>query len=84
LICPYLFLVYLFQNSTGLRQIYKDGVLSGNSNGPNNTSTPSGQGGTWYLGQMSGKIGDIRVYNRLLTQTEITTLYKEGKLRYGV
>lgn len=77
-------LVYLFQNSTGLRQIYKEGVLSGNSNGPNYTSTPSGQGGTWYLGQMSGSIGSLRVYNRLLTQTEITTLYKEGKLRYGV
>jgi hypothetical protein len=77
-------LVYLFQNSTGLRQIYKDGVLAGSGVGPNYTSTPSGQAGTWYLGQMSGKIGDIRVYNRLLTQTEITTLYKEGILRYGL
>jgi len=77
-------LVYLFQNSTGLRQIYKEGVLSGNSNGPNNTSTPSGQGGTWYLGQMSGSIGSLRVYNRLLTQTEITTIYNAGRTRYGL
>jgi hypothetical protein len=77
-------LVYLFQNSTGLRQIYKDGVLSGNSNGPNNTSTPSGQGGTWYIGQMSGKIGDVRIYSRVLTASEISTIYNAGRARYGV
>lgn len=77
-------LVYLFQNSTGLRQIYKDGVLAGSSVGPNNTSTPSGQGGTWYIGQMSGNIGDVRIYNRVLTATEISTIYTAGRSRYGV
>jgi hypothetical protein len=77
-------LVYLFQNSTGLRQIYKDGVLAGSSVGPNNTSTPSGQGGTWYIGQMAGLIGVIQVYNRVLSPTEITQNYNAQKSRFGL
>lgn len=73
-------LVYLFNNSTGLRQIYKDGLLSGNSNGPNNTSTPSGQGGTWYIGQMLGSISELQIYNKVLTPAEILQNYYKNDL----
>ena len=73
-------LVYLFNNSTGLRQIYKDGVLAGNGNGPNNTSTPSGQGGTWYIGQMLGSISGLQVYNKVLSPAEILQNYYKNDL----
>lgn len=77
-------LVFLFNNSNGLRQIYKDGVLAGSGVGPNNTSTPSGQSATWYLGQMSGSISTVDIYNRVLTSTEISTIYNATKSRYGL
>ena len=73
-------LVYLFNNSTGLRQIYKDGVLSGDGNGPNYTSTPSGQLSTWNIGQMLGSIAGLQVYNRLLTSTEILQNYYRSNI----
>jgi hypothetical protein len=73
-------LTYLFDNSTGLRQIYKNGILIGNSAGPNNTSTPSGQGATWTLGQMAGSISSIQVYNRVLSSTEIPQNYYKGPI----
>lgn len=73
-------LTYLFDNSTGFRQIYKNGILIGNSAGPNNTSTPSGQGATWTLGQMAGSISSIQVYNRVLSSTELSQNYYKGPI----
>jgi hypothetical protein len=68
-------LTYLFNNSTGFRKIYKNGILIGDAAGPNYTSTPSGQAATWYLGQMAGSISSLQVYNRVISPTEILQNY---------
>jgi len=73
-------LTYLFNNSTGFRKIYKNGILIGDAAGPNNTSTPSGQAATWYLGQMAGSISALQVYNRVISPTEISQNYYNGPI----
>jgi hypothetical protein len=73
-------LTYLFNNSTGFRKIYKNGILIGDAAGPNNTSTPSGQGATWTLGQMAGSISSLQVYNRVISPTEILQNYYKGSI----
>jgi hypothetical protein len=73
-------LTYLFNNSANLRQIYKNGILIGNGAGPNNTSTPSGIGATWNLGQMAGSISSLQVYNRVMSTAEIYQNYYGGPI----
>jgi hypothetical protein len=70
--------------------IYLNGVLLNQSTfagqQPTTTNNSFRLGG-WEDGgsyPFNGKIGDVRIYKRALTQTEITTIYKEGILRYGL
>ena len=36
----------------------------------------------WY--PFNGEVNDVRIYNRVLTQAEITTIYNATKSRYGI
>ncbi len=77
-------LAYRFRNSDGTRTIWKDGV-DNTGGGPNNTSTPSGQSGTFYLGSgLVGNMGEIQIYNRLLSDTEVLQNFNNGRQRFGV
>lgn len=77
-------LTFRFNNATGERTIFKNGVdISGS--GPNNTSTPSGQSANFRIGyQMKGNIHLLQIYNRKLTDGEVLQTYNATKTRYGL
>ena len=78
-------LAYRFRNSDGYRTIWKNGVLNGNALGPNNTSTPSGQGNIFYIGDaMGGRLASIQIYNRLLSDFEVIQNYNATKSRFNI
>ncbi|NCD00818.1 LamG domain-containing protein [bacterium] len=68
-------IVFVFQNSTGLRKIYIDGVdVSGI--GINKTSTPLGISSTLRIGYSSvAKIDDLKIFNRALSESEVKAIY---------
>jgi hypothetical protein len=70
--------------------IYLNGVLQTQATyaGQQPTTTSSSfrlagweAGGSWPF---NGKIGDVRLYSRVLTASEISTIYNAGRTRYGV
>lgn len=70
--------------------IYLNGVLQtqGTYTGQQWTTTYDGfRLGSWYSGYtelFKGKIGEVRMYSRVLTATEISTIYTAGRTRYGL
>ena len=75
---------FVFQNTTGKREIYVDGV-DVSTTGPNLTSTPSGLPGALKLGMgVVGKFGDISIYNRALSAVEVQQNYNALRGRYGI
>jgi hypothetical protein len=71
--------VFTFRNSDGYRKIYINGEDKTGS-GPNKTSTPSGLSSLFRIGQLSqGTISGVRIYNRVLSLTEIKSLYDQGR-----
>ncbi len=75
---------FVFQNSTGRREIYIDGV-DVSTTGPNLTSTPSGIPATLTIGTtLSGKIGDFRLYDRALSPADVSQIYTALRGRYGI
>lgn len=75
---------YRFKNSTGERTIYKNGVNITTS-GPNNTSTPAGNSGTFTLGSgTNGSIGATMIYNRYITDAELMQNFNALRGRYGI
>jgi len=80
-------LTYRFQNSTGTRTIY-NGTNNISTGGPNNTSTPGGQSSTFTLGggsgYLQGTVGPVLIYNRMITDAELTQNYNAYRGRYGV
>jgi hypothetical protein len=74
-------LVYITNCNTGLGQIYLDGVLTASRNGAINTAPQNWQNKFMRFGigasgeSFNGRIDDIGVWSRVLTQTEITNLY---------
>ena len=76
---------FRFNNSTGARTIWRNLIEIGNANGPNNTSTPSGQSSTFTIGEsVLGSIGTILIYNRYLTDVEVQQNFSALRGRYGV
>lgn len=62
---------------------YKDGSLVGTTSSPGTIGTPTttlkiGRMGVSSAGWFGGSIDDVRVYNRVLTASEIATLYNAG------
>lgn len=72
-------IAFVFKNSTGLRNIYINGVLT-NSSGPNKTSTPSGIPDTVMIGSgnFAGYMSDYREYATALSAANIQELYEMG------
>jgi len=70
-------IAFVFKNSTGLRNIYINGVLK-NSSGPNKTSTPLGIPDTVILfnNPFSGYVSDYREYTTALTADQVKQLYE--------
>ena len=76
--------VAVTRTSSGTANIYVDGSLSGTAN--QSSGTPIAGSANVYIGNRSGAdqtfdglIDDVRVYNRVLTATEIKQLYLMGK-----
>ena len=87
------FMCFISSYSAGntTMSIYLNGVLISQSaplaGQQPTTTTYSFRLGGWEDGntyQFNGKIGDVRIYNRVLTATEISTIYTAGRSRYGV
>jgi hypothetical protein len=79
---------FRFNNANGDRQIWRN-LSNISTGGPNNTSTPAGQASTFYIGSngsatILGKVGNLLVYNKYLTDAEITQNYNAQKTRFGL
>lgn len=75
---------FAFNNNDTLRRIYVNGVAY-NYDGPNYTSTPSGQGSTFYWGDSSlGYFANLLIYNRVLTQWEFQKNHAALKERFNI
>jgi hypothetical protein len=62
---------------------YLDGLKIAQTSGPSSlpdTTAPLTIGMTENLGWMHGKIDDLRVYNRAVSQDEVNILFKESKI----
>jgi len=74
--------VVVTRTSAGVANIYVNGVL--NSTADQSSGTPVAPSGTTYIGNNSnpgtrsfdGIIDDVRVYNRILSASEVSKLYK--------
>ena len=76
--------VFRFRNSDGTRTIYKNGVNI-STGGPNLTSIPSGNSGTFTLGTaVNGLISNTMIYNRYITDAEVKQNFNAFRGRYGL
>lgn len=80
---------FRFKNSDGSRTIYRN-TANISTSGPNLTSTPAGQASTFFIGGnggsgfMEGNLGQMLIYNRYITDTELTTIFENTRKRYGI
>jgi len=79
-----------FDNSTGNRQIWRN-LSNISTSGPNFTSTPSGQSSTFTISadngtgdQMLGKIANLLIYNKYLSDNEIAQNFNSSRARFGI
>lgn len=84
----FLTFVLSYSGSDTTMSIYKDGVLQTQSTFVGASSTVPFSNftlGDWTLASypFKGNIGNVRIYNRPLTLTEISTIYTATKSRYG-
>lgn len=75
---------FRFKNSTGARTIFRN-TTNISTFGPNQTSTPSGISSTLLIGSgVQGKLANILIYDRYITDQEITQNYNATKSRFGL
>lgn len=75
---------FRFNNLNGYRTIYSNAVNISTS-GPNATSTPSGNPDTLTIGSnLRGSLATLEIFNRVLTDTEITEDFNASRGRFGV
>lgn len=70
-------IAFVFNNTTGTKLIYINGVEHTNKSGPNKTSTPAGIPDTVAIGsQYAGYISDYREYATALSAEDVLELYQ--------
>jgi hypothetical protein len=77
---------FRFNNANGDRQIWRN-LTNISTGGPNFTSTPASQGGTFTIGSngsstILGKVANVLIYNRYLTDNEIQQNYSAYQNRF--
>ena len=72
----WIYFTYVYRTSDRICKIYLDGALDKSATNYQEGDVPSGFKSTTIFGQdFDGKLDDIRVYNRVLSATEIKKLY---------
>ena len=81
---------FRFSNASGTRTIYRN-TTNISTSGPNNTSIPSGQSGTFTLGSggsgggyLQGNVSQLMIYNRYITDLEIQQNFNASRGRYNI
>jgi hypothetical protein len=80
---------FRFKNSDGSRTIYRN-TTNISTGGPNNTFTPAGQASTFFIGGnggsgfMQGNLAQMLIYNRVILDTELTTIFENTRKRFGI
>jgi len=80
-------ITFRFRNSDGSRTIYKN-TTNISTSGPNNTSTPLAQSSTFTIGSgvgfVEGNISQISIYNRYISDTEVSQNFNALRSRYSI
>lgn len=78
------YVTFRFNNATGERTIYSNAANISTS-GPNLTSTPRALNATSTIASnLRGNLAKIEIYNRVLTDAEVTQNFNAIRGRYGV
>ena len=78
------YVTFRFNNSTGARTIYSNASAITTS-GPNNTSTPVALNATSTIANnLRGNLANLVIYNRMLTDNEVTQNFNALRGRYNV
>jgi hypothetical protein len=78
------YVTFRFNNATGARTIYSNAANISTS-GPNNTSTPVALNATSTIASnLRGNLASLEIYNRMLTDDEVTQNFNAFRGKYGV
>lgn len=78
------YITFRFNNSTGARTIYSN-ASDISTSGPNNTSTPVALNATSTIASnLRGNLAKLEIYNRMLTDAEVTQNFNAARGRYGI
>jgi hypothetical protein len=78
------YVTFRFNNSTGARTIYSN-AANITTSGPNNTSTPVALNATSVIASnLRGNLATLEIYNRMLTDSEVTQNFNAFRGKYGV
>jgi hypothetical protein len=78
------YVTFRFNNATGARTIYSNAANISTS-GPNNTSTPVALNATSTIASnLRGNLAKLEIYNRMLTDDEVTQNFNAFRGKYGV
>lgn len=78
------YITFRFNNASGARTIYSNAADISTS-GPNNTSTPVALNATSTIASnLRGNLAKLEIYNRMLTDAEVTQNFNAARGRYGI
>lgn len=78
------YVTFRFNNANGARTIYSN-ATDITTSGPNNTSTPTGLNATNTIANnLRGNLAKLEIYNRMLTDIEVTQNFNASRGRYGL
>jgi hypothetical protein len=78
------YVTFRFNNATGARTIYSNAANISTS-GPNNTSTPVAlNAASTIASNLRGNLASLEIYNRMLTDDEVTQNFNALRGKYGV
>ena len=78
------YVTFRFNNANGTRTIYSNAANISTS-GPNNTSTPVALNATSTIASnLRGNLASLEIYNRMLTDDEVTQNFNALRGKYGI